>query len=110
MKGFDAYIASANTPLEQRPEVLDSVGVDMSANISFHVVDDLVVIAGFQMRIKTAASSVMICEPAFTLAVTMGSTRVWRKSQSDNDGWVMVRASAGPFPNTDWLIGSFFDP
>src|SRR5579884_1783180 len=37
-----AHVGAANHPLEQRPEVLDTVRVDLAVYVSFGVVDDTV--------------------------------------------------------------------
>ena len=47
MERLYADIGSGQSPLEQTPEVLDSVGMDMSANVTFDVVDNVVHVGVF---------------------------------------------------------------
>src|ERR1700739_1307301 len=42
VKGFHGHIRTAESPLEQAPEVFDSLGVDLSTNVFLRVIDYLV--------------------------------------------------------------------
>ena len=44
MKRFDRYVGTVQTALQQRPKVLDAVGMDMLPNVAFNVVDDFMVV------------------------------------------------------------------
>src|ERR1700680_4171905 len=41
MERFNAYISTLQSALQERPEVLQSVGVDLAIDVSLGVVDDL---------------------------------------------------------------------
>src|SRR4029077_16889389 len=44
VEGLDADVSPLDRPLQERPEVLQSVGVDLPANVALAVVDDLMVV------------------------------------------------------------------
>src|SRR5713101_81955 len=41
MEWFHGNVSSAESPLQKTPEVLDAIGMDLSANIGLHVIDNL---------------------------------------------------------------------
>ena len=42
MERFDRHVGATNGTFQQRPEVLEAVGVNLPVNVSFGVIDDVV--------------------------------------------------------------------
>ena len=78
VEGFDAHVGAIQTALEETPEVLHTVGVDISTDILFGVVDDLVYILFFQSPIGHQ----FVGEDVGTLLYVGVYMTVWRVSLS----------------------------
>ena len=52
VEGFNIHIGSANGPLQETPEVLNTVGMDVAPNVSLGVVNDLVDVDVAQITIR----------------------------------------------------------
>src|SRR5579872_61374 len=56
MKRLDSYVGSIEAAFQQRPEVLDSVGVDLPVNIGLQVIHDLM----SKLLFKALVSGVLV--------------------------------------------------
>ncbi len=62
MKGFYRNVGTPQSPLEQRPEIVDPLGMNLPANLLFQVVHGLVYeILGFQLVVSHPAVSIDPC-------------------------------------------------
>ena len=52
MERLDADVGSADAALQQRPEVLQAVGVNLAVHVRYGVVDDLMRVVGFQPFVR----------------------------------------------------------
>jgi len=52
VKGFDAHVGPTETALEQAPEAFEPVGANLSNNVGYSVVDDLVGVGAFESTIR----------------------------------------------------------
>lgn len=52
VEGFDANIGAAQSALEQAPEVLQPIGMDLAANVGLGVVDELVDVFGLESEVS----------------------------------------------------------
>ena len=50
MERFDAHVGALHGALQERPEVLQAVGVDLPVHVGFGVVDDVVDVAALSSR------------------------------------------------------------
>lgn len=51
VEGFHAYVGTTQTTLQQAPEVLQPVGMDIPLDVGFGVVDELVDVVGLQPKV-----------------------------------------------------------
>ena len=50
MEGFHAHVRAVDGPLEAGPEILDTVGVDVTVYVGFQVIHDFVIVQAGQAR------------------------------------------------------------
>jgi len=70
MKRFDRYVSALQGTLQETPEVLHSVGVDLPVNIPFGMVDHLMHVVCVSVPRRTRSASVKILASFSTLART----------------------------------------